>query len=221
MDKIDKSDNNSFYSKVFGWLFAGILITFISAYVVSHNYQLLLMVATDPVYWIIFIAQIGICIFLSARINKMSSTVAMICYILYTLLTGVTFSVLFIVFEIYSIMYVFLATAVVFGIFALIGAKTKINLASYGTFLLVALLSLIVLEVINMFMLNNTVDMVLCIVGVVIFVGYIAYDMQHIKVLAESGEGNTNRAILGAFELYLDFINLFIKLLRLFGKERD
>lgn len=214
-------NKNNFYSKVFGWLFVGILITFVSAYLVSHSYSLLSMIASSSAYWFIFIAQIGLCIFLSARINKMSSTTAMICYILYTLLTGVTFSILFIVFYMYSIMYIFLATAIVFGIFALIGAKTKINLASYGTFLLVALLSLIVLEVINMFMLNNTVDMVLCIVGVVIFVGYIAYDMQHIKVLAESGEGNTNLAILGAFELYLDFINLFIKLLRLFGKERD
>lgn len=151
----------------------------------------------------------------------MSSTAAMISYIVYTLLTGVTFSILFIVFEVSSILFVFLATAIVFGIFALIGAKTKLNLASYGTFLLVALLSLIVLEVINMFMLNGTVDIVLCIVGIVIFIGYIAYDMQKIKVFAEAGEGNTNLAILGAFELYLDFINLFIKLLRLFGKERD
>lgn len=214
-------DNNSFYSKVFGWLFIGILITFVSAYVVGTNNSLLEMIFTGSNYWFIIIAQLGLCIFLSARINKMSSTTAMICYILYTLLTGVTFSILLIAFEMSSIIFVFLATAIVFGIFALIGAKTKLNLASYGTFLLVALLSLIVLEIINMFMLNSAVDMVLCIVGIVIFIGYIAYDMQHIKAINESGEGNANLAILGAFELYLDFINLFIKLLRLFGKERD
>ncbi|MDE6292393.1 MAG: Bax inhibitor-1/YccA family protein [Bacilli bacterium] len=214
-------DNNSFYSKVFGWLFIGILITFVSAYVVGTSYSLLEMIFTGSNYWFIIIAQLGLCIFLSARINKMSTTTAMICYILYTLLTGVTFSILLIAFEMSSIIFVFLATAIVFGIFALIGAKTKLNLASYGTFLLVALLSLIVLEIINMFMLNSAVDMVLCIVGIVIFIGYIAYDMQHIKAINESGEGNANLAILGAFELYLDFINLFIKLLRLFGKERD
>lgn len=214
-------NKNSLYSKVFGWLFVGLLVTFVSAYVVSTNDELLSLIATSSAYWVIFIAQIGLCIYFTTRINKMSSTAAMISYIVYTLLTGVTFSILFIVFEVSSILFVFLATAIVFGIFALIGAKTKLNLASYGTFLLVALLSLIVLEVINMFMLNGTVDIVLCIVGIVIFIGYIAYDMQKIKVFAEAGEGNTNLAILGAFELYLDFINLFIKLLRLFGKERD
>ena len=201
-------DNNNFYSKVFGWLFVGLLITFVSAYVVSTSYSILSLIADSSAYWIIFIAQIGLCIFLSARIHKMSSTLAIVCYGLYTLLTGVTFSVLFIVFEMMSIMFVFLATAIVFGIFALIGYKTKMNLASWGTFLLVALLSLVVLEVINMFMLNSSVDIVLCVVGIVIFVGYIAYDMQKIKTISESGEGNTNLAILGAFELYLDFINL-------------
>ncbi|MDE5630584.1 MAG: Bax inhibitor-1/YccA family protein, partial [Bacilli bacterium] len=178
-------DNNNFYSKVFGWLFVGLLITFVSAYVVSTSYSILSLIADSSAYWIIFIAQIGLCIFLSARIHKMSSTLAIVCYGLYTLLTGVTFSVLFIVFEMMSIMFVFLATAIVFGIFALIGYKTKMNLASWGTFLLVALLSLVVLEVINMFMLNSSVDIVLCVVGIVIFVGYIAYDMQKIKTISE------------------------------------
>ncbi len=213
--------NNNFYAKVFGWLFIGLLVTFVSAYVVSTSYEILEAIFTTSAYWIIIIAQLGICIFLSARINKMQPMTAKICYVLYTLLTGVTFSTLFFAFEMSSIIFVFLATSIVFGIFALIGQKTKLNLASWGTFLLVALLSLIVLEVINMFMLNNTVDMVLCIVGIVIFIGYIAYDMQHIKAINDAEAGTDNLAILGAFELYLDFINLFIKLLRLFGKERD
>ncbi len=202
-------NNNSFYSKVFGWLFVGILVTFVSAYLVSNSYDILDLIFNKSGYWVVIIAQFGLCIFLSARIHKMSQTTAIISYVLYTLLTGVTLSSLLLIFEMGSI------------IFALIGAKTKMNLASYGTFLLVALVSLIVLEIINMFMLNNTVDMVLCIVGIVIFIGYIAYDMQHIKAIKEAGENSTNLAILGAFELYLDFINLFIKLLRLFGKERD
>ncbi len=214
-------NNNSFYSKVFGWLFVGILVTFVSAYIVSNSYDILDLIFNKSGYWVVIIAQFGLCIFLSARIHKMSQTTAIISYVFYTLLTGVTLSSLLLIFEMGSIIFVFLATALVFGIFALIGAKTKMNLASYGTFLLVALVSLIVLEIINMFMLNNTVDMVLCIVGIVIFIGYIAYDMQHIKAIKESGENSTNLAILGAFELYLDFINLFVKLLRLFGKERD
>lgn len=214
-------NNNSFYSKVFGWLFVGLLITFVSAYLVSTNVELLVSIISSSAYWIIFIAQIAICIFLSARINKMNPLVAKICYCGYALLTGVTFATLFVVFEISSIILVFLATAIVFGIFALIGQKTKLNLASWGTFLLVALLSLIVLEIINMFMMNGTVDMVLCVLGIVLFVGYVAYDMQKIKVLSDASVANENYAILGAFELYLDFINLFIRLLQLFGKERD
>lgn len=212
-------NNNSFYSKVFGWLFVGLLVTFVSAYVTSTTYELLNFAL--EAYWFIIIAQLGICIFLSARINKMQPMTAKICYVSYALLTGLTFATLFLLFEMSSIIFVFIATAIVFGIFALIGQKTKLNLASYGTFLLVALLSLIVLEVINIFVMNSAVDMVLCIVGIVIFVGYVAYDMQKIKTINEANAGSDNLAIIGAFELYLDFINLFIKLLQLFGKERD
>jgi len=154
-------NNNSFYSKVFGWLFVGILVTFVSAYIVSNSYDILDLIFNKSGYWVVIIAQFGLCIFLSARIHKMSQTTAIISYVFYTLLTGVTLSSLLLIFEMGSIIFVFLATALVFGIFALIGAKTKMNLASYGTFLLVALVSLIVLEIINMFMLNNTVDMIL------------------------------------------------------------
>lgn len=210
-----------FYTAVFGWLFIGLLITFVSSIAVYLSPTLITLIFGSPLYWLLPIAQIGICIYLSARIMKMQSTTAKILYIIYTVLTGLSLASIFLLFEISSIIFVFLATSIVFGIFALIGKTTNVNLNKIGTYLFVGLLAIIILEIINIFVMNNTLDIVLCIIGVVIFVGYIAYDMQKIKQINDSGQGNDNLAIIGAFELYLDFINLFIKLLRIFGKERD
>lgn len=208
---------NKFYSQVFTWLFAGLLLTFGTGYIVSISEPLLLFVARS--YIIFAIAQIVLCIVLSVRLKKMSVNAARALYLGYTILTGATFASIFIVYELTSIMYVFLATAIVFGIFAFIGHTTKINLNKFGIYLLVGLLAIIVLEIINIFLLSDTLDMGLCIFGVVIFIGYIAYDMQKIKYFAETND--ESYAVLGAFELYLDFINLFLRLLNLFGKSDD
>lgn len=212
---------NNFYSNVFGWLFVGLLMTFGSAALISTNETLLYYIFNTSAYYGIFIAQIIICIVLSARIQKLKPTTAKILYLLYSLLTGCTFAILFLAFSLLSIIIIFLITSLTFGIFALIGKKTSVDLSKWGTYLLMALLAVIILEVINMFMLNNTLDMFACIVGIVIFFGYVAYDMQKIKRINDANEGTENLAIIGAFELYLDFINLFVRLLQLFGKSRD
>ena len=210
-----------FYSKVFGWMFIGLLITFGSGYLVSTSESLITMIFSSSAYWIIFIAEIVIAIVLGVRIQKMNPLTAKLLYIAYTVLTGATFASLFLLFEISSILVIFLATSIIFGVFALIGKDTKIDLSKLGIFLLMTLAGIIILEIINIFLMNGTLDMILCIVGLVIFMGYIAYDMQKIKQLAESGINNDNMAIIGAFELYLDFINIFIRLLKLFGNERN
>ena len=124
-------------------------------------------------------------------------------------------------FELESILVVFLVTSLLFGIFALIGKTTKIDLSKIGTFLLIGLLGIIILEIINIFVMSSSLDMFACIVSIIIFLGFIAWDMQKVKRLNESGENSDNMAIICAFELYLDFINVFIDLLRLFGKSKD
>lgn len=212
---------NNFYSKVFMWLFIGLLITFATGYYTLTNEELLNRIFSGGAYWIIFIVQIVLCLVLSIRIEKMQPTTAKILYVGYTALTGLTFASIFYMFEMTSVMYILLATAVIFGIFALIGSKTKVDLNKLGTYLLIGLLVIIVLEVVNIFMLNSTLNMVTAIIGVIIFIGYIAYDMQRIGRMNTSGYGNENYAILGAFNLYLDFINLFIELLKIFGRERN
>lgn len=210
-----------FYAKVFGWLFIGLLITFGSGYLLSNTPTLLVTIFSGPIYWLIFIAEIGIAIFLSTRIHSMKPITAKVLYLAYTALTGITFATLFLMFKISSILFIFLISALVFGVFALIGKFTKIDLSKFGVFLAMILLGTIVLSFINMFFMNGTLNLVLCIASLAIFMGYIAYDMQRIKQIAETGSNHDNLAVIGAFELYLDFINVFIKLLQLFGKERD
>lgn len=209
---------NEFLSKVFGWFGVGLFVTFIVAYFVSTSVEALTFIFSGATYWIIFILELGIAIFLSARIHNMSSGLAKGLYIGYSALTGLTFSSIFVVYELTSIIWIFLASAIIFILFSWIGKSTKIDLSKFGIYLVVALLGAIVLEIINIFLMNQVLDMTLCIVVLVIFVGYVAYDIQ--KILQRYDETD-NMAIIGAFDLYLDFINIFLRLLQLFGKERD
>lgn len=207
------------YSKVFMWMFIGLLVTFATGYFVSTNENMLLAVFSGW-YFFLVIAEFAVVIFLTARIHKMSETTAKISFILYSFLTGLTFSCVFVAFDITSIMYVFLISALLFGIFALIGAFTKIDLSKLGTILLMLLVGIILCTLVNMFIGSESFNLALCIIGLVVFMLYVAYDMQKIKQLAEIYDGD-KLAIIGALELYLDFINIFLRLLELFGRNRD
>ena len=218
--------NNEFLSKVFKWFGLGLLVTFLVAYAVSINESLLQLVFSSGATIIIVILELVCAIWLSVRIHKMQTSTATMLYLGYTALTGLTFSSIFILYELESIMkqkilvgvQIFLATAILFGILSLIGAKTKINLSGLGVFLIIGLLAIIIISIINMFLLNNTIDLALCIISIVIFMGYVAYDVQKI---CRINTNNDNIAIIAAFDIYLDFINIFIRLLQLFGKNRD
>lgn len=210
--------NNEFIAKVFKWFGIGLLVTFLVAYVVSISDGMLSFIFSGYTPFIICILEIVCAIWLAARINHMSSGMATGLYLGYTALTGLTFSSIFIAYEIASIIWVFLASAIIFGIFAILGKNSKLNLSGFGIFLFIGLLVVIVLEIINIFLMNGTLDMVLCIVSIIIFIGYVFYDMQKISRM---DNGSDNMAIIGAFNLYLDFINIFIELIRLFGKNRD
>lgn len=210
--------NNEFLSKVFKWFGLGLLVTFLVAYAVSINESLLQLIFSSGATIIIVILELVCAIWLSVRIHKMQTSTATMLYLGYTALTGLTFSSIFILYELESIIWIFLATAILFGILSLIGAKTKINLSGLGVFLIIGLLAIIIISIINMFLLNNTIDLALCIISIVIFMGYVAYDVQKI---CRINTNNDNIAIIAAFDIYLDFINIFIRLLQLFGKNRD
>ncbi len=212
---------NRVYSKVFGWMFIGLLLTFLTGYTVANNLDMLLFVYEGN-KWIIFsIIEIVLVIFLSARIQKMSSITAKICFVIYSIVTGLTFSSIFIAYKLDSIIYVFGITALLFGIFALFGHFTKMDLSKISTYLFMGLIGIIICGIVNIFLGNETFDLVICVIGVIIFLGYTAYDVKKINYLSQAFDKEDNLAIYGALELYLDFINLFLKLLRLFAKRDD
>lgn len=208
---------NEFLSKVFSWFGIGLLVTFLTAFFVSTSYAMLSLIFGGG-YIVILILEFVLAIWLSTRIRKMDSGLTKVLYIAYSALTGLTFSSIFIIYELSSIIFIFLVSAIIFFVFAFIGKKTNIDLRKMGVYLFIGLLSIIILGIINIFIMNSMLDMTLCVIGLIIFIGYVAYDVQKIVTYYDDTD---NMAIVGAFELYLDFINIFIKLLRLFGKERN
>lgn len=213
------TNKNELYPKVFTWLFIGLLVTFITGYALSINMGLLSSLLTGGSYIFLIIAELVVAIFFTARLPKMSKITAIICYLLYSFMTGITFSTIFIAFAMESIMLVFVVTAIIFGIFALIGYTTKKDLASWSTFLLMALLGVIVTSIINIFLQIPQLDFIITLISIVVFIGYIIFDMKRVEFLANVNE--ESGPIYGAFQLYLDFINLFLDLLKLLGKAND
>lgn len=208
---------NNFISSVFRWLFIGLAITFGIGYAITLNENLVYNLLMN--WTLIIVAELLVGLGLSIFINKMSDSTAKFLYLVYAALTGVTFSVIFLAFEVTSILWVFVATAVIFGIFGLIGKNIKIDLSGFGTFLLISLLGMLVLAIINAFVANAALDLTICFVTLLIFVGYIVFDINRIMRLSNS-QLDEKYAIFWAFQLYLDIINIIIKLLRLFGKRK-
>ena len=208
------------FAKIFLWMFIGLLITFGTAYYVSTQEFLILNVLR--LNWIWILLELGIVIFLSMRITKMSSFTAKLSFALYSFMTGLTLSYIFLLFLLPSILIIFLATAIMFGIFGLFGYFTKINLSKLSTILMMGLLGIIIAGLINIFVGSATVDFIISIIGVVVFTIFVAYDIQTAKMLSTLETlPEDNLAIYGALNLYLDFINIFIHLLSIFGTRRD
>lgn len=209
---------NKIISDTFKWLFIGLLVCFGISYYVSTNYNLVNFILSPNKIILLLVIDLGLCFVLSLFITKLSSTLATILYILYTAITGLTLSSIFLVYTHSSIAMVFLATAIIFGIFAFIGKTTNIDLSKWGVYLVIALLAIVVLEIINLFIMNNTLDIFLCIAVIILFSAYTAYDINR---LVHTDYDFPNKGIFFAFQLFLDFINIFIKLLRLFGKRKN
>lgn len=209
------------FPKVFLWLFVGLFVTFATGLYVSTNENMLYNIFSTNAYWFIFVAEILVVLFLSARIQKMSSTTAIFAYLGYSVLSGLTFASIFVLFTVPSIMLTFGVASLLFLIFGLIGYFTHVDLSKWGMILLLGLVGIIVMSLVNVFLNVEMVDFIISVVAVVIFVGYIAYDIQKIKRLSETIDDENKLAIIGALELYLDFINLFIHLLQILGNRND
>ena len=216
----ENNSNSELYPKMFTWLFIGLLITFASGYALTLNIPLMLNVLSIGILPIV-IAEIVIALVLGIRLAKMNHLTMKILYIVYSILTGVTFSVIFVVFEVSSLISIFIITAIIFALLAFYGYTTKRDLTKIGNIALIALIGIIVGGLLNMLIFNSSMfDTALTILGVLIFIAYIAYDVNKVKQLMLV-IGEERAAVYGAFQLYLDFINLFIRLLELFGKRRD
>ena len=209
--------------KVYVWMCAALLITAGTAYRVSTSEELLRLIFSSKLsFFGLIIAQFAIVWFLSARIKSLSFTTATILFALYSILMGVTMSCIFIAYTQSSIASTFFITAGTFAVMSIYGFTTKRDLTSIGNLLFMALVGLIIAMLVNFFLKSSMMDLVISCIGVLIFVGLTAYDTQKIKALMnrENTEENQKMAIIGSLMLYLDFINLFLFLLRIFGRRR-
>ncbi len=213
--------DNKLLSKSFLWMCIGLLVTFVTGFGISMNERMLENIFGGSGFWILVILEFVLVIVLSARVMKMNPTTAKICFILYSFVSGLTFSSIFVVYELTSIMMIFLISAIIFGIMAFIGYTTKVDLSRVGFYLLMALFGVILVSIINIFLGNGTLEIIICIICLLLFIGITAYDVQKIRALESTGLPEDNLAIYGALELYLDFINIFLQILELFAKNKD
>ncbi len=209
--------------KVYVWMTLALLITGATAYGVatSPGIQMALF-SNQLLFWGLIIAEFALVIGISAAINRLSLTTATLMFILYSVINGAMLSSIFLIYTMSSIASVFFITAGTFGVMALIGYTTKKDLTSMGKILFMALIGIIIATVVNIFLKSSGLQMIVSYLGVLIFVGLTAYDSQKIKhmlqMAPDASEASQKLALLGALTLYLDFVNLFIYLLRIFGR---
>ena len=213
---------------VYMWMAAAMFITAGVAFFTASSPTLLQLIFGNPIaIWVLFGGELALVLGVSAGINRMSPTTATALFLLYSAINGLTLSSIFFAYEIGTIYQAFAASALTFGGMSLFAMTTKRDLSGLGGILMMALIGLIVASVINIFWANSTMDAIITYAGVFIFVGLTAYDTQKIKQMSAAVEYTSDAAmprrfaILGALTLYLDFINLFLYILRLFGLSRD
>ena len=208
-------------TRAFVWMTLGLAITGLTALFVADS-NLIEVIFSSGSFWMLVIAELAVVWFLSSRIMKLSMPVATVAFAVYSLLNGVMLSPIFLVYTGESIASTFFITAGTFAAMAIFGYTTKRDLSSRGSYLMMGLIGLIIASLVNMFVGSSLLMWVISYLGVLIFVGLTAYDTQRIKEMIAQSVGDEEQtkkvALLGALNLYLDFINLFIYLLRLFGR---
>ena len=216
----------SLFRSVYVWMTLALVITGFTALYVAKSYTLLnLMLQNQMAFWGVLIAELGLVFYMSARINRISFTTATILFIVYSILNGVTMSMLFLIYTMSSIATTFFVTAGTFGAMALFGYATKKDLTRIGNLCIMGVIGLIIASLVNMFLHNSMMDLIISYVGVLLFVGLTAYDSQKIKQMLSGEDIEVNEttqkiALMGALTLYLDFSNLFLYLLRILGDRK-
>jgi FtsH-binding integral membrane protein len=207
----------SFIAKVYRWMAGGLALTGIVAWVVANDPRMLQAIYGNPaIIWVLFIVQLIMVVAFTSVVRRASFGTAAAMFLAYCALTGVTFSFIFLAYTRESIASTFFITGGAFAAMSAYGTLTKKDLTSWGQFLFMGLIGIIIAGIVNIFMRSDALNFVVSCVGVVVFTGLTAYDAQKIKALAQVGDDRL--ALHGALALYLDFINLFLMLLRLFGR---
>jgi len=212
--------------KVYLWMTLALVITGFTAYYVATSETLMMTLLTNQIlFWGLVIGELVLVFSLSAAINRLSLTTATLMFVLYSVINGATMSFIFLAYTASSITNVFLITAGTFAVMAVFGYFTKTDLTSWGKILMMALIGIIIATIVNIFTKSEGLAMILNYLGVLVFVGLTAYDSQKIKQMLmmapDAGEAAQKVALLGALSLYLDFINLFLYLLRILGSRRS
>jgi FtsH-binding integral membrane protein len=215
---------SAFLSAVYGWMCAGLAITAVTAWYVASSPRLITSIATNrPVFWMLFIAQLGIVFVLSARVQRLSASTASLLFIVYSALTGVTLSFILLLYTGASVASTFGVTAGMFATLAMYGTVTHRSLQGVGQFMFMGLIGIILASVVGIFWHNDGLQFMISFIGVIVFTGLTAYDAQRLKAMAVAlpSGGTGAYPVVGALALYLDFINLFLMLLRFMGNRRD
>lgn len=220
---------NAFIRSVYNWMGIGLGLTAVVAWAVANAMM------TNPavfqtmrsLFWVLVIAELGFVFFLSARVQKIQASTATMLFVVYAILNGATLSFIFLAYTMTSIATTFFICASIFIACSIYGMVTKKDLTSLGSFMFMGLFGIIIASVVNIFLQNSAMQMIISYIGVVVFIGLTAYDTQKLKTMAitlpddATGAMVRKGAIIGALSLYLDFINLFIMLLHIFGGSRD
>jgi FtsH-binding integral membrane protein len=225
------TDLRSFLSNVFTFMAVALVLSGGVAWWFAHDASMLQYLVNFEtgkqtiLGWVVLFAPVGLVLLMGAMLERLSVAALTAVYVVYAILTGMSLSYIFLAYTASSVANVFFFSAVVFTVMAVAGYTTKTDLTKLGSLLMIGLIGIVIASLINMFLGSSTMDYVISIIGVVVFTGLTAYDMQKLKVMGSSipagSEQARKMALMGALRLYLDFINLFLMLLRLFGSRRD
>lgn len=217
------ADVSTVMRSVYGKMTLGLLVTALASWLMLGSEQMLSLVFSSPfVFFGLALVELGLVFYLSARIQKLNPATATAMFYLYSVLNGITLTPIFFMYTAESIVSTFFITAATFGAMTVFGYVTKQDLSKFGAILVMALIGLIVCSIVNIFLKSSSLQWIISLAGVAIFVGLTAWDTQKIKRMAEGvyGDDVSRLSTMGALSLYLDFVNLFIYLLRIFGRER-
>ena len=221
------SNVKTFMSNVFSWMFLALIVTSVAAWWFASDLTLLRMLVTEEgkmsiLGWVVMLAPLGFVLLMSFAFNRLSYTTLIILFITYATLVGISMSFILLAYTLSSVFLTFAITAGMFGTMAVVGYTTKTDLTSFGKIMMMGLVGIIIATIVNMFMQSSMLNYIISYVGVAVFTGLTAYDVQKIKRIGAGVEFGTAEAsklaLMGALSLYLDFVNLFMFLLRVFAR---